>query len=198
MRLFKRDTTESVAARIVAAGAPADVAETIVGALLGCGLSPSEAREWLGHEERSYPIKLPFQMGDLPPMMLSNTPLILVERGNSEAVLSAALEFAGASDDERTIARLFGGDIDAARRLTRLDAARTRTIAAIAMTMLKTLGTPERVCYAGQTRLPGHGDRRIVDRLLAREQDAVARELADGTIDARELERSGELVFTGW
>jgi len=54
------------------------------------------------------------------------------------------------------------------------------------------------VCYAAQTRLPGRGEQRIVDRLLAGEHDAIAAELADGTIDARELERTGELVFTGW
>ena len=37
-----------------------------------------------------------------------------------------------------------------------------------------------------------------VSKELADGADAVAAELADGTIDARELERSGELVFTGW
>src|SRR4051812_4267845 len=103
MRWFRRDTAESVAGRIVAAGAPADVAEVIVAVLLGCGLSPAEAGDWLGHENRAYPIKLPFQLGDLPPMMLSNTPLVLVERGNAQIVLDAAMEFAEASDEERTI-----------------------------------------------------------------------------------------------
>jgi hypothetical protein len=190
MRLFRRETTESVAARIVAAGASREVADEIAGALLGCGLSPSEAREWLAHESRAYPI------GE--PMLLSQAPLVLVERGEGAAVLAAALEFAAATPEERTIARLFGGDVGAARRLTRSDPERTRVIAGIAVALLERLGVPERVSYAGQTRLPGHGERRIVDRLLAGEEDAVAAELSDGRIDARSLERTGELVFTGW
>ena len=99
--------------------------------------------------------------------MLSQTPIALIERGDSELVLSAALEFAQASADERMIARLFGGDVHAVRRLTRADPDRAHVIAGIAADLLKRLGDPERVCYAGQTRLPGHGDRRIVDRLLA-------------------------------
>src|SRR3954467_4386693 len=133
MRLFAR----SVARRLEAAGAPADVAAAIAGALAGSGLSVAEAREWLGHENRSYPIQLP--------MMLSETPIVLIELGDSEAVLAAALEFAGACAEERTIARLFGGDIAAVRRLTRSDPARTRVIAGIATGLLKRLGAPERV-----------------------------------------------------
>jgi len=190
MRLFRRDTAESVAARIVTAGAPSDVADAIVGALLGCGLSASEAREWLAHENRAYPIR--------GSMMLSQTPIVLIESGDSEAVLEAARVFAHASQQERTIARLLGADVGAVRRLTRLDPYRTTAIAGIAATLLERLGSPERVCYAAQTRLPGRGEQRIVDRLLAGEHDAIAAELADGTIDARELERTGELVFTGW
>ena len=46
--------------------------------------------------------------------------------------------------------------------------------------------------------LPGHDGKRMVDRLVAGEADAVAAELADGRIDARALERNGELIFTGW
>jgi hypothetical protein len=189
MRLL-RFGTSSVAGRLMAAGAPRDVADAIAGALLGCGLSPSEAREWLVHDRRSYPI------GD--PMMLAQAPIVLIERGDSEAVLAAAEEFAAATPEERTIARLFGGDVSAVRRLTRSDPERTRTILGIAEALLERLGAPERVCYVGQTRLPSHGDRRLVDRLLAGEEATVAAELADGRIDARALERTGELVLTGW
>jgi hypothetical protein len=158
MSLVRRVTVNSVAGRLVAAGASREDADAIVGALLGCGLTAPEAREWLEHENRSYPIQ--------SPVMLSQTPIVLVERGDTEHVLSAALEFAEAAPEERTIARLYGGDIQAARRLTRNDPRRTAVIAGIATTLLKRLGSPERVCYATQTRLPGHGDLRIVDRLL--------------------------------
>lgn len=72
-----------------------------------------------------------------------------------------------------------------------------RTIAEIATLLLKRLKAPERVRYIGQTALPGHGDRRIVDRLLSGEEDAVAAELADGTIDVRALQRSGSLLLMG-
>ena len=190
MRLFRRDTAESVSGWIMAAGGSREIADRIAAALLGCGLSPAEAREWLAHESRAYPI------GE--PMMLSQAPLVLVERGDADTVLAAALEFAAAAPEERTIARLFGGDIAAARRLTGSDPERTGVIAAIAVGLLERLGAPERVSYAGQTRLPGHGELRIVDRLLAGDECAVAAELADGRIDARELERTGELLFTGW
>jgi hypothetical protein len=189
MRLL-RFGTSSVAGRLMDAGAPRDVADAIAAALLGCGLSPSEAREWLAHERRSYPI------GD--PMMLSQSPIVLIEHGESEAVLAAADEFAAATPQERTIARLFGADVEAARRLTRSDPGRARVIAAIAEDLLERLGAPERVCYVAQTKVPGHGDRRIVDRLLAGEEDLVAAELADGRIDARSLERTGELVLSGF
>src|SRR4051812_45033646 len=146
MRL-RRDSTDSVARRIVGAGASREDADAIVGALLDCGLSVAEARDWLEHENRSYPIQ--------SPVMLSQTPIVLIERGDAELALSAALEFAEAAPEERTIARLFGGDIQAARRLTRREPHRTTVIAEIATTLLKRLGTPERVCYATQTRLPG-------------------------------------------
>ena len=75
---------------------------------------------------------------------------------------------------------------------------RTRAILAVAEALLERLGAPERVYYVAQTRLPGQGDRRLIDRLLAGEEEAVAAELADGRIDARALERTGELVLTGW
>src|SRR4051812_50002799 len=110
MRLL-RFGTSSVAGRLVAAGAPRDVADAIAGALLGCGLSPSEAREWLVHERRSYPI------GD--PMMLAQAPIVLIERGDSEAGLAPAGGVAAAAPGGRTNARPFGGGGSAGRPLTR-------------------------------------------------------------------------------
>ena len=113
-------------------------------------------------------------------------------------MLRAAQDFAAALPEERLIARLFWGDIEAARRLTGSDPHRTEVVAGIATTLLARLRKPELVCNVGQTVLPGHEGKRMVDRLAAGEADAVAAELADGRIDARALERNGELIFTGW
>jgi hypothetical protein len=198
MRLLRRDTADSVARRLVEAGAPRETADAIVTTLMGCGLSARDVREWLSHPELSYPIQRPFEMGDGAPIMLSNTPIVMVERGDADEVLAEAREFAEALPEERLIARLFWGDIDAARRLTGCDPHRTKVVAGIATELLRRLRKPELVCNVGQTVLPGHDGKRIVDRLAAGEADAVAAELADGRIDARALERNGELIFTGW
>ena len=198
MRLLRRATADSVARRLAEAGAPQETANAIVATLMGCGLSAPEAAEWLYHPERGYPIRRPFEMGDGERLMLSSGSLGLIERGEAEAVLAEARKFAAALPEERLIARLFWGDIDAVRRLTGCDPHRTRVVAGIATTMLERLRRPERVCNVGQTILPGHGHKRIVDRLAAGEADAVAAEIADGRIDVRALERNGELLFTGW
>jgi hypothetical protein len=198
MRLLRRDTEESVTRRLTEAGAPREVAEEIVAALMSCGLSASGAREWLFHPDRGHPITRPFEMEGLAPILLKNSPSALIERGEADAVLAEAREFAGALPAERTIARLFWGDIDAVRRLTRCDRDRTGVIAGIATTLLGRVKTPERVNAVAQTKLAGHMEERIVDRILAGEEDAVAAELADGRIDVRALERHGELLFIGW
>jgi hypothetical protein len=198
MRLLRRDTEDSVTRRLTEAGAPRETASAIVATLLGCGLSPREAREWLSHPELGYPIQRLVSIGDGDPIMLSHGPMLLVERDEADVVLDAAREFADALPEERLIARLFWGDIDAARRLTGCDPHRTQVVAGIATELLRRLRKPELVCNVGQTLLPGHDGKRIVDRLAAGEADAVAAELADGRIDARALERNGELLFTGW
>lgn len=198
MRLFRRDTADSVARRLLEAGAPRETADAIVATLLGCGLSPRDAREWLAHPELAYPIQRPWEMPDGTSILLSNTPIVLVEKGEADVVLAEATEFASALPEERLIARLFWGDIDAARRLTGCDPHRTQVVAGIATALLARLRKPELVCNVGQTVLPGHDGKRMVDRLAAGEADAVAAELADGRIDARALERNGELIFTGW
>jgi hypothetical protein len=189
MSLLHRDTTDSVARRLVAAGAQRELADAIVDALTGCGLAPRDVAEWLFHPELGYPIRRPFD---------SNGAVALIEAGEAERVLTAAREFAAASPDERLIARLFWADINGVRRLTGGDPHRTVVVAGIAATMLKRLRRPERVCNVGQTVLPGHGERRIVDRLAADEADAVAAEIADGRIDLRALDRNGELLFMSW
>jgi hypothetical protein len=186
MRLLRRDTEDSVTRRLIEAGAPRETAEAIVATLLACGLSPGDAREWISHPEMGYPIPA------------HGIAIVAVEHGDAEAVLAAAQGFADALPEERLIARLFWGDIEAARRLTGCDPRRTQVVAGIATTLLARLRKPELVCNVGQTILPGHDGKRMVDRLAAGEADAVAAELADGRIDPRALERNGELVFTGW
>jgi hypothetical protein len=198
MRLLRRDTEESVTRRLTEVGAPRETADAIVATLLGCGLSPRDAREWLSHPELGYPIQRPVDMGDGNPIVLSHGPMNLIERGEADAVLAEAREYAEALPEERLIARLFWGDIDAARRLTGCDPHRTQVVAGIAADLLRRLRKPELVCNVGQTVLPGHDGKRMVDRLAAGEADAVAAELADGRIDPRALERNGELLFIGW
>jgi hypothetical protein len=198
MRLLRRDTEDSVARRLTEAGAPRETAVAIVATLRGCGMSPRQAREWLSHPELGYPIQRPVDMGDGNPIVLSHGPMLLIERGEAEVVLDRAREYAGALPEERLIARLFWGDIDAARRLTGCDPHRTQVVAGIAAELLRRLRKPELVCNVGQTVLPGHHGKRMVDRLAAGEADAVAAEIADGRINPRALERNGELIFTGW
>ena len=114
-------------------------------------------------------------------------------------MLAEAREFAAALPEERLIARLFWGDIDAARRLTgQRPAPHRRSSPGSRRRCSQRLRKPELVCNVGQTVLPGHDGKRLVDRLAAGEADAVAAELADGRIDPRALERNGELIFTGW
>src|SRR5687768_8293491 len=139
MRWFRRDTEDSVARRLTEAGAPRETAEAIVATLLGCRLSPREVREWLSHPELAYPIQVPFEMPDGTEIVLSNTPMVLVEKGDADVVLAEAREFAAALPEERLIARLFWGDIDAARRLTGSDPHRTEVVAGIATTLLARL-----------------------------------------------------------
>ena len=155
-------------------------------------------REWLSHPELAYPIRRPFEMPDGARSALQHADRASRERARPTSCCAAAQDFAAALPEERLIARLFWGDIDAARRLTGCDPHRTQVVAGIATTLLARLRKPELVCNVGQTVLPGHDGKRMVDRLAAGEADAVAAELADGRIDARALERNGELIFTGW
>ena len=61
MRLLRRDTADSVARRLLEAGAPRETADAIVETLLGCGLSRRGAwRMALRIPELAYPIRRPF------------------------------------------------------------------------------------------------------------------------------------------
>ena len=52
------------------------------------------------------------EMPDGTPILLSNTPIVLVEKGEADVVLAEARDFASALPEERLIARLFWGDIE--------------------------------------------------------------------------------------
>ncbi len=199
MRLLRRDTEESVARRLTEAGAPRETADAIVATLLGCGLSPREAREWLSHPELSYPIKLPFEMPDGSTMMLSQhadrAGLEGRHRGRARRGAGVRRRAAGGTADRAAVLGRHRRRAAAHRAATRTA---RRSSPGSPSALLQRLRKPELVCNVGQTVLPGHGGKRMVDRLAAGEADAVAAELADGRIDARALERNGELIFTGW
>jgi hypothetical protein len=197
MALPRGDTSEHLVQDLVASGAPAEAAETIVRTLVSAGLSTVEARDWIAHPNRAYPHDWPMELLGSVTMVTAGS-MWLIEQGHAETVVSGAREFAAADAYERTIARLFGGNIAGARRLTGGDPARAAVIADIAETLAIAVEVPENVCYVGQTRLPRTGGRRIVDRLVAGEEAAVQAELARGEIDPRQLLESEDLIFIGW
>src|SRR6476469_5055093 len=94
-------------------------------------------------------------------------------QGKADVVLEAAQDFAAASEDERTISRLVWSSLDDTRRLTGCSPERAAVIAGIARTLRERVGKDELVCGVAQTVLPGTEDRRIVDRLLDGEEQAV-------------------------
>ena len=89
MGWLRRDKPETVSAELVAAGAPSDVADGIVRALLEAGLSTGEARDWLGHPNLAYPHDWPMEWGDEVITMKAGS-LWMVEKGEAETVLAAA------------------------------------------------------------------------------------------------------------
>ncbi|MDA0169764.1 hypothetical protein OJ998_11770 [Solirubrobacter taibaiensis] len=197
MGWFRRESPEKVVATIVELGAPADTAQAIVDALMVAGLTAAETKIWLLDGDRGYPHNVPWEMGDQV-IMLKSGSRSMIEQGKSDVVLEAAQDFAAASDDERTIARLFWGSLDDARRLTGCSPERTAVIAGIARTIRERVGSDEDVCAVGQTVLPGTEDRRIVDRLLDGEERAVRDELDRGELNPKRLLREQPLHFTGW
>ena len=197
MGWFRRESPEKVVATIVELGAPAGTAQGIVDALLAAGLTAAEAKIWLLDGDRGYPHNVPWEMGDQV-IMLKSGSRSMIEQGKSDVVLEAAQDFAAASDDERTISRLFWGSLDDARRLTGCSPERAAVIAGIARTIRERVGSDEDVCAVGQTVLPGTEDRRIVDRLLDGEEQAVRDELDRGELNPKRLLREQPLHFTGW
>jgi hypothetical protein len=195
MALPRYDTREHLVEDLVAAEAPAEAAATIVHALLSAGLSTREARDWLAHPNRAYPHDWPMEIAGTT-FDLHAGSMWMFTQGHSEVVLAGAREFAAADAEERTIARLFGGNIAAARRMTGGDPSRAAVIAEIARTIASAVELPENVCYVGQTRLPS--GRRIVDRLVAGEEAAVQAELARGDLDARQLLESEDVMLLSW
>jgi hypothetical protein len=197
MGWFRRESPEKVVAAIVELGAPGDTAQGIVDALLAAGLTAAEAKIWLFDGERGYPHNVPWEMGDQV-IMLKSGSRSMIEQGKPDVVLQAAQDFAAASEDERAISRLFWGSLDDARRLTGCSPERAAVIAGIARTIREGVGSDEKVCAVGQTVLPSAEDRRIVDRLLDGEEQAVRDELDRGELNPKALLRDQPLHFTGW
>ena len=197
MGWFRRESPEKVVAAIAELGAPAGTAQGIVDALLAAGLTAAEAKIWVFDGDRGYPHNVPWEMGDQV-IMLKSGSRSMIEQGKSDVVLEAAQNFAAASADERTISRLFWGSLDDARRLTGCSSERAAVIADIARTIRERVGSDEDVCAVGQTVLPGTEDRRIVDRLLDGEEQAIRDELDSGELNPKRLLREQPLHFTGW
>lgn len=198
MGWFRREKKpDAVVATLVEMGAPEDTSRAIVGSLLRAGFTADEAYIWLADAERAYPHPVPWEMGDQV-IMLKAGSRSMIEQGKADVVLAAANEFAEASDDDRTIARLFWGSLDDARRMTGCSPERAAVIAGIARTIRERVGNDQDVCYAGQTVLPGEEERRIVDRLLDGEEQAVRDELASGELDPKRLLREQPLHLMGW
>ena len=198
MGWFRRETKpEAVVATLIAMGAPPATSEAIVDALLAAGLTAAEAKTWVADPDRGYPHSVPWEMGDQV-IMLKAGSRSMIEQGKADVVLAAAREFAEASDDDRAIARLFWGSLDDARRLTGCSPDRAAVIAGIARTIRERVGNDQDVCYVGQTVLPGSEERRIVDRLLDGEEQAVRDELDRGELDPKRLLKEQPLHFTGW
>ena len=115
MGWFRRESPEKVVATIVELGAPAATAQGIVDALLAAGLTATEAKIWLFDGDRGYPHNVPWEMGDQV-IMLKSGSRSMIEQGKADVVLEAAQDYAAASEDERTISRLFWGSLDDAMR----------------------------------------------------------------------------------
>jgi hypothetical protein len=191
-------TKESVTALLVEAGADPGTAAQTIAALAAAGLSFAEARAWLCHPTRAYPVAT----GELDIAGIvetrRQTPIYAIEDGHQQHVLAAAEQFKAASNNERMISRYFGCDLDDARRLTGGDDAKTAVIARIAELLRDSLRKPEHVASVAQTRVPMYDGERMVDLILAgREQDVLA-DVASGRIDARILLDEGELELYGW
>ncbi|MDA0184915.1 hypothetical protein OJ997_31720 [Solirubrobacter phytolaccae] len=197
MGWFRREKPIDVVAELVEMGAPPDTAAAIVAALGDAGLTEREAQIWVSDPERAYPHNWPMEMGDQVIMMAAGT-RFLITQGKADDVLKEAREFAEASPDERAISRLFWGSLDDARRLTGCSPERAAVIADIARTIRERVGSDQDVCYVGQTVLPGTEDRRIVDRLLDGEEQAVRDELTRGELNPKRLLKQQPLRLRGW
>lgn len=194
----RRHTAATVAELLVAHGADPTMAARIVETLMRAGQSAAEARAWLAHPARGYPVTT----GDVEvageTFPVRQTPIFAVENGAAETVLAAAEEFAAASEDERFIARWFGGNVQDVRRLTGGDAARARVVAQIAERMKNELRKPEHVAEGAQTVLPHPDGRRMVDVILDGGEGSILTEVDARQIDLQALLADGELEFWGW
>jgi hypothetical protein len=194
----QRHDMDSVTALLEGAGANPDTAAQTVRALAAAGLSFAEARAWLCHPTRAYPVLI----GEVEIAGIAEpqrqTPIYAIEDGHEQHVLAAAEQFKAASREERAISRSLGCDIDDTRRLTGRVPTRAAAIARLVELLRNRLRKPEHVADVAQTRLPSHDGQRMVDLILeGREQDVLA-DLASGRIDPHALLEDGELELWGW
>jgi hypothetical protein len=179
----------SLVRTLIDAGATDHGAETIARSLLASDLTPREASQWIHHRQLAYPHPQPPEhYGGVPVTLVAGTRWCL-RRGREDLVIEGAAAFEAASQSERMIARLFSGNIPDVHSLTGGNSIRAEVMAQVASLMLERLGTPQRVATAASAMADENEDR-IRDRLRKGEEQAVLRELQDGSLDLEALMRS--------
>lgn len=145
--------------------------------------------DWIHHRQLAYPHPQPPEdYGGERVTLVAGTRWCL-SHGREDVVIDGARAFAAATPSERLIARLFNGNIPDVRSLTGGDPIRADVMAEIASLMLERLGTPQRVATAASA-MADEDDDRIRDRLRKGEEQAVLRELQEGSLDLEALLRS--------
>jgi hypothetical protein len=165
----------------------------VVYTLTRSGLSGAEIRHWPYHPQLAYPIKLPPRDFGGALVVLEAGTMWCVEQGHFDLVLSAVREFADDSPNEPLIAPLLQVNVADVRLPTGVDAQREQVVAEILTIMRNRLRKPQRVSDAACSS-PQIGDgRRIVDRILKHEEQAVLNELQRGEIDLQAILARGKL-----
>jgi hypothetical protein len=182
----------SVIEALLKIGATQEGAETIAGLLRESGLSTRDARDWVGHQDFAYPHPQPPQdYGGVSVVLVAGSRFCF-SQGREDIVVDGARSIAAASEAERTIAQLFGGNIPDVRKLTGGDPKRADVVREIALLMQQRLGNRRRVYCAASAMAGGDGDR-IRDRITKGEEHAVLNELQAGSLDLNALADSRDV-----